>query len=64
MKLIIEIDCETINQLHNHLTVLKKQIRSRAKQLKLDHQKEAFQVKTEFYDDNCYGMHMATVIED
>lgn len=63
MKVMIEIDCETINQLHNHLSVLKKQIRSRAKALVLDHTKEGFPAETQFYDDNCYGTHHAEIVE-
>jgi hypothetical protein len=64
MKHIIEVDCETIDQLQAHLTVLKDQIRKRAKKEKLNMAKEAFPISTFIIDDNCYGSHSMHVYED
>jgi environmental stress-induced protein Ves len=64
MKVIIEIDCETVNQLQNHLSVLKKDMRLRAKNQKLDHKTDPFKPSEFFTDSNCYGDHTATVYED
>lgn len=63
MNILIEIECETIADLHTHLTVLCKQIRKQAKINKADPKVDDFAVGTQLYDDNCYGTHELNVIE-
>lgn len=64
MKVMIEIDCETISELHTHLNVLKKQIRQRCKKEKLNPQKDEFPNNTYFSDCNCYGEQYTHIYED
>lgn len=64
MMHIIQIECETIGELYTHLTVLKKQIKKKAKKEKLNPAKEAFKENDSIIDDNCYGYHSLTVYED
>lgn len=63
MNILIEIECETIADLHAHLKELCKQIRKQAKINKSDPQNDDFPVGTQLYDDNCYGTHELNVIE-
>lgn len=60
---MIEIECDTIADLHTHLKVLQEQIRKQATINKQDPQKEDFAIGTQIYDDNCYGTHELNVIE-
>ena len=64
MKIIIEIDCDTISEAYAHLTVLQKQIKKQTKINKVDPDKDDFPAGTEFYDDNCYSTHTASVYEE
>lgn len=64
MEITIQIDCETIADLHAHLHELQKQIREKARKLKLSPLNEMFPVPDnhdgadmDLYDDNCYGEH-------
>lgn len=63
MNVLIEIECETITDLHKHLEVLQGQIKKQVKVSKQDPQKEDFPIGTSLYDDNCYGTHKMDVIE-
>ncbi len=63
MNILIEIECETIADLHTHLKVLQGQIRKQATINKQDPQKDDFAIGTSLYDDNCYGAHQMDVIE-
>lgn len=63
MKALIEIDCETIAELHAHLKEIQKQIKKQTKINNADPQKDDFPVGTSIYDDNCYGTHALDIIE-
>lgn len=63
MNILIEIECDTIADLHTHLTELCKQIRKQTKVNKSDPKKDDFPVGTHFEDDNCYGTHELNIIE-
>jgi hypothetical protein len=63
MNILIEIECETIADLHTHLKVLQEQIKKQAKVNKASPQKDDFPIGTSLYDDNCYGTHKMDVIE-
>lgn len=59
---MIEIQCDTIAELQQHLEVLQRQI---MKQTRVNRQliNDDFAVGTKIYDDNCYGTHELNVIE-
>ena len=61
MNVLIEIECETISDLHKHLQVLQQQIKKQAKINNSDPQKDDFPVGTALQDDNCYGYHTMDV---
>lgn len=63
MIIKIEIDCETISEAYQHMSVIGKEIKSKAKKEKLDPLKDEFK-PCEWYDDNCYGTHYVEVRED
>jgi hypothetical protein len=63
MNVLIEIECETIADLHTHLKELQKQIRKQAKVNKANPQKDDFPAGTQLEDDNCYGYHTLDVYE-
>lgn len=63
MNILIEIECETIADLHTHLTELCKQIRKQTKVNKSNPKTDDFPIGTQLYDDNCYGSHELNVIE-
>lgn len=63
MKVSIEIDCSDTDEIFSHLTVIRRQLRKAITYLeeaKPDEQWEPFTVD----DENCYGSHTATVIDD
>lgn len=64
MRIIVEIECETITEFHSHLTVLKTQIRKQSHKLKLNPLTDAFPIKVDLYDDNCYGTHDVIIKQD
>jgi hypothetical protein len=63
MNILIEIECETIADLHTHLKVLQEQIIKQTEVNRQDPQKDDFAIGTSLYDDNCYGTHKMDVIE-
>lgn len=64
MKVKIEINCETILDLHVALTEVKKQIRKQARINKADQIKDDFSAGTYLTDKNCYGDFELEVFED
>lgn len=63
MKVIIEIDCETIIEVQAHLSVIKKQLKSHTKKMKYNPDQE-LPNNTFLSDDNCYGSHTLHTYED
>lgn len=61
MTITIRIECETIHNLLQHLTVLKDDIKKEAKTRKLDRMEEEFPDDVELSDSNCYGDHILQV---
>lgn len=57
MKTKIEIECDTIFEVYQHLRVISRQIRSEVKKQNLNAHEEEFPKRTKFYDNNCYGIH-------
>jgi len=57
----ITIECETVDQLLLHLTVIKKQIIKVAKNDNLHRSLFGFQHPTKLQDSNCYGEHVVTI---
>lgn len=55
MKVSIEIECDDIDDLKIHLSVIRSQILKRAKVLSTDD--EADEKIMNFTDSNCYGSH-------
>jgi hypothetical protein len=64
MKHIIEVDCETVEELQQHLTELQEQIKERVKIEKIDPSNQPFDKSVWIIDDNCYGHHSLHVYED
>lgn len=64
MKILIEIDCDTITELKQHLECLIHQIEKQAKVNKQNMDDDDFAVGTRLYDDNCYGSHELSVVEN
>jgi hypothetical protein len=62
MKLQIEIDCETVEEMFTHISVIRDQLKRRMKGWdKYDEPREAVTVE----DNNCYGCHEAKLtLED
>jgi hypothetical protein len=63
MNVLIEIECETIVDLHTHLQALQKQIRKQCRVNKSNPKEDEFPVGTQLEGDNCYGYHTMDVIE-
>lgn len=63
MKIKIEIECDTIQELHGHLNKIKEDVRKHTKKLKLDslHDELPRKLGPELYDDNCYGGHHVNI---
>ena len=63
MKVQIEIECSDVDEIFAHLTVIRQQLRKEFKKLQKeqpDEQWEPFEVE----DNNCYGYHCASVVDD
>lgn len=62
MNILIEIECNTISELQQHLEELQRQI---MKQVRINHQtiNDDFATGTQFYDKDEYGTHELNVIE-
>lgn len=60
MKVEINIECETIKEFNQHLTVLKTQLQKEMRRLALQWDDE-FPEVVNLDDDNCYGAHSVTV---
>jgi hypothetical protein len=61
MKVTIEIECDTINDLYAHLGVLQKQIKAQAKKQKRNPIHDDFHPSVVLEDDNCYGAHVMNI---
>lgn len=63
MKIIIEIDCDTINEFHSHLLELARQVKKNAKKQKLNPLEDEFKCEDSdsLSDNNCYGTHKVTI---
>lgn len=64
MRVLIEIECDTVSDLHQHLDVMKRQVRKESKKQKLDPLHDEFPLETVLEDDNCYGSHELSVVPD
>ena len=60
MKVQIEIECETVGELLNHLLDITNTIEIRARH-NIDY---CFEVGTQFENTNCYGTHVVTIIPE
>ncbi len=63
MRVLIEIDCDTIQELTAHLTCMRDQVKKEMKKLKLNCDDE-FPLGTELEDNNCYGTHELTIVPE
>lgn len=61
MEITIQITCESIGELQQHLSVMKQQVRSLMKREKLTPDDE-FNIGAVISDNNCYGIHDLNVI--
>lgn len=59
MKIKINIECDTINELYSHLSELKRQVKARCKERNLNPLEDEFLPKDYIglSDNNCYGTH-------
>ena len=63
MRVLIEINCDRIDELAAHLTCMRDQVKKEAKKLKLEKDDE-FPIDTELEDNNCYGTHELKVVPE
>lgn len=63
MRISIEIECDTIQELKSHLSVLNAQITKYVKTNKLDKHHDELSSSVVIEDDNCYGCHILQVTE-
>lgn len=64
MKIVIEINCETIGELTTHLYEIIKQAKKECRKQKLDPLHDEFESGLRIEDDNCYGDHLLRVFSD
>lgn len=64
MKIEIQIECDTIQELFAHLSCLQQQVIKQAKVNKQDITRDDFAPGTELSDNNCYGVHLLIVYEE
>lgn len=64
MRVLIEINCDTISDLHQHLDAMKRQVRKECKSRKLDPLHDDFPLDIELEDDNCYGEHQLKIVPE
>lgn len=62
MIIQIEIDCNTIQEFFKHLSVIRVEARRIMRKEKLNSDDDF--APTEWKDDNCYGNHTVSIIED
>lgn len=62
MNITIDIECETIAELLQHLHVLKEEVFKKSVELKLPTMTEELPEETVIEDSNCYGTHTLTVL--
>lgn len=64
MKIKINIECDTIGELHHHLKKLNADVIRHADKRKLDPLKDEFSVEDaeSLYDNNCYGTHVVEIL--
>ncbi len=60
MRVKIEIDCDTIGALTTHLSVIRSEVKKRAREMKLNPMEDELP-KSKWQDDNCYGEHIVSV---
>lgn len=63
MNIIIDIECDTINELVEHLDTMKRQVLKQAQVNKVNPAKADFPEGTTLYDNNCYGSHELNVVK-
>lgn len=63
MKVLIEIDCESISELQAHLSALKREVKRHSKKMKFNPDGE-LPNNTFLSDDNCYGSHTLNSYEE
>lgn len=61
MKIKIEIDCDTISQIHSHLYVIGRDLRKHTKKFNLNPVEDEFPKRIKFDDENCYGEHIVKI---
>lgn len=64
MRILIEIECDTISDLHQHLDVMKRQVRKECKKQKLAPLDDEFPLNTVIEDNNCYGSHELKIVPE
>lgn len=64
MRVLIEVNCETIGELTTHLHVMFKEVKAECKKQKLNPDKDEFPIDTELEDDNCYGSHELKIVPE
>lgn len=60
MTCAIIIDCETPEEIYQHLHIIKHQLKQKFKKIDLNNNFKSFVVS----DDNCYGRHDCSVDDD
>lgn len=63
MKIKIEIECDTIRELHSHIDHLKEQLIEFTNRKGLDAQSDDLSKGVILENDNCYGSHWLQVIK-
>ncbi len=63
MKVKIEIECDYIEEILAHVSVIRSQIKSEAKKRNIT-PGNAFEKRVRMYDNNCYGDHKITIYPD
>lgn len=61
MKVTIKIDCETIAELHGHLSELRRQVKRKATKEFLIPLNDEFVNARGLNDSNCYGTHEVSI---
>lgn len=64
MRILIEINCESIGELGSHLNEMFKQVKKECKKQKLDAYNDEFPEGTILEDDNCYGSHELKIVPE
>jgi hypothetical protein len=64
MRVLIEINCESVGELTTHLYEMVKQVKALSKKIKLDPHHDELPIDTVLEDDNCYGEHELKVVTE